>query len=337
MDFATGTITLFQGVFECFNRIQLARCFEEDFAICQLKLDAIQIRLSRWGQVSGLNDAIQRGANGSEAGTATDPELDRGVCRLLGSIQDLLNKTQDQSAKINRANNKNRPRMMSHDSGISLGFDQSDDDAPLDPDSVDMPAVEKELRKKLFAAVKSRGCFKRSAESVGRACDKAKWAIYKKDQFETFISKLADTIAMLESLFPDEKSQAELQQLGTEECKELTEASLESLAEAADGCDPVLKVAAQNALDEVLVDMQSLRGITMRDNHGVIGDHNRGTQNAHTYSGQYSGNAGTINAQTYSGQYSGNAGSIKIMDTNFKNNSGTVYNRCSGPLSFPTS
>ncbi|TGO79948.1 hypothetical protein BELL_0018g00010 [Botrytis elliptica] len=54
MDGVSTAISLFQFAVDTLGYIQLAREFKDDFETHQLKLDIIQLRLSRWGEIAGL-------------------------------------------------------------------------------------------------------------------------------------------------------------------------------------------------------------------------------------------------------------------------------------------
>lgn len=53
MDNVGSVISLFTFAVDCLGRIQLVRDFIHDFNTHQLKLDLIQLRLSRWGEAAG--------------------------------------------------------------------------------------------------------------------------------------------------------------------------------------------------------------------------------------------------------------------------------------------
>ena len=46
--------TLFQTAVDCSEYIQLGKAFSSDLQTCYLRLDSIQLRLSRWGEAVGL-------------------------------------------------------------------------------------------------------------------------------------------------------------------------------------------------------------------------------------------------------------------------------------------
>ena len=59
---AVGVVALaglFNNTVECFHYVQLGRAFEKDFKTAQLKLDACELRLSRWGAPLGLHRNLQ--------------------------------------------------------------------------------------------------------------------------------------------------------------------------------------------------------------------------------------------------------------------------------------
>ena len=50
--------TLFRAALDCFEYIQLGKAFSSDLQTCYLRLDSIQLRLSRWGEAVGLGVEI---------------------------------------------------------------------------------------------------------------------------------------------------------------------------------------------------------------------------------------------------------------------------------------
>lgn len=53
---AAGLAGLFTPCVECFEYIQLGRRFGKDYEACQIKLDIVALRLSRWGVLVGLGE-----------------------------------------------------------------------------------------------------------------------------------------------------------------------------------------------------------------------------------------------------------------------------------------
>ncbi|KAF7918342.1 hypothetical protein EAE99_008938 [Botrytis elliptica] len=65
MDGVSTAISLFQFAVDTLGYIQLAREFKDDFETHQLKLDIIQLRLSRWGEIAGLTITSNPSKNAS--------------------------------------------------------------------------------------------------------------------------------------------------------------------------------------------------------------------------------------------------------------------------------
>ncbi|KAJ3495969.1 hypothetical protein NLG97_g3007 [Lecanicillium saksenae] len=53
---ALSVAALFNNAVECFGYIQLGRHYGRDYERCQLKLDIIQARLTKWGEAVGINN-----------------------------------------------------------------------------------------------------------------------------------------------------------------------------------------------------------------------------------------------------------------------------------------
>ncbi|KAI2625451.1 prion-inhibition and propagation-domain-containing protein [Hypomontagnella submonticulosa] len=83
MDVVSSTCSLLYVIIDCFNRIQLAREFEDDFAAYQLKLDILQMRLSRWGEVAKTSNA----------------DLIKEAAVILSKIEDTLGAAQRKATK----------------------------------------------------------------------------------------------------------------------------------------------------------------------------------------------------------------------------------------------
>lgn len=53
---AASLAGLFTPCVECFEYIHLGRHFGKDYEACQIKLDVVALRLSRWGLTVGLGE-----------------------------------------------------------------------------------------------------------------------------------------------------------------------------------------------------------------------------------------------------------------------------------------
>ncbi|KAK5988308.1 Heterokaryon incompatibility s-like protein [Cladobotryum mycophilum] len=238
MDMAVNAISLLNFALECLDRIQLAREFEDDFATYQLKLDVVQIRLSRWGEVAGVT--VSNGKNNEQGPQLTgnkptqDPQGTQGVQggaaeadtikkaeEILGEIQDTIFKAQ-RDAKRMRTN-------------LDMSSEQ-----PIDPD-ISVPSDLKKIRARL------RECLRKRRARAATAADSLKWAFYKRAHFDKFVRDISALISDLENLFPKD-TQEKLAELSGEECKGIGKSNLEELKDVAQDCDPWLEKAAEETL-----------------------------------------------------------------------------------------
>ncbi|KAK8255147.1 prion-inhibition and propagation-domain-containing protein [Phyllosticta capitalensis] len=205
-------ISVFNFALDCFGRIQLARQFEKQFGAYQLKLDIVQIRLSRWGEVAGIAQIDEK----AEANGEKSPEA--SAKQVLEEIEDMLYSAQREAQEMEEKECKG--------------------EVPLDPNS----HVPRDLQK-------IRGVFKKFLEKrkqqAVKAVESLKWAFYKKEHFETFITDINGLIKTLEELFPAEENKAKLRELSSEECKAIGKTNLKSLKPIVKDCDPWLEEAVE--------------------------------------------------------------------------------------------
>ncbi|KAI1458355.1 prion-inhibition and propagation-domain-containing protein [Annulohypoxylon moriforme] len=216
MDNVSTAISLFQFAIETLGRIQLAREFEDDFEAYQLKLDIIQLRLSRWGEIVRISTIDDIGNNGSG-------EYDLNIVKaILGSIHDRLAKAFRDAQKLQRKISK-------------------DDAQLLDPDSY-MPMDLKKIRNRFKEFLQ-----RRKAQTF-KVVEGIKWAFYKKESFDKFIVSISELIDELEKILP-EADRERLRKLSDEECKGISKSNLEELKEILDGCDPWLECSVDDKLN----------------------------------------------------------------------------------------
>ncbi|KAL1619773.1 hypothetical protein SLS54_006369 [Diplodia seriata] len=224
MEFTSSAVELFRVAIDCFGVIQLARNFDQEFATCQLKLDILQLRLSRWGEVSGINkSAVKEAARDGQVTGRKDQlghSTEDSAEHYLTSIRDLLDKTKYKADRM-------RP------SGGASG------DQVVDPNSK-IPNHLKVVRTKFHE------CLRKRRAQGAQAVHSIQWVFYKKDHFEKFIEDIASLLDSLEQLFPDQAEK--FQQLSREECQGITKPNLEELEEINDKCDPWMEKTVEEGL-----------------------------------------------------------------------------------------
>ncbi|KAL6878571.1 prion-inhibition and propagation domain-containing protein [Trichoderma novae-zelandiae] len=253
MDTASSAVGLLQFVLNCFSQIQLAREFESEFEIYQLKLDLIQLRLSRWGEVAKLISNTNSGAWEGRP-TPSQPQPNDGPA-------DPENPTGDPAISILieiRATVTQAQRCAKKNKGSTV-------DQPLDPDA----SIAADLR---GVHTRIKGFINRRTSQTTKAVDSMKWAFYKRDHFDRFIADVSYLTESLESLISEE-DKAKLRELSSEECKGINKPNLEELKDIAQGCDPMMEDAADEAL-------KNARGggtyFTQSHNTGIVTGVNHG-------------------------------------------------------------
>lgn len=224
MDLASTTITLFDFAVSCLGRIQLAREFKNDFAKHQLQLNILQVRLTRWGELAGIE------TKGDDTSAPSQPmsESAQSADKLLQEIRDLFEAAQEQADKVK--------------SMAAVSKDAPADEA-LDP-KTNMTARVKRIQDELSQWVDRR------MANVKRTATQIQWMFYKKDAFNKFVADLAQLITALEDLFPQETREEQLGSLSKKECEDINKPNLETLREYVDGCDPWFASAAKEKLQD---------------------------------------------------------------------------------------
>ncbi|OJD33128.1 small s protein [Diplodia corticola] len=243
-EMATETLNFLNAALSCFERIQIARSFEQNFDTHQIKLDIIQLRLSRWGEAAGIY-ATQHGAEKATLAVTDCAEANS----LLQEIGDLFTQARENAEKL-------RPK------------DTSTPQGSLDPNR-DMRPLMKTLRTKLRKSL-SRRCAR-----LTNAVHSVQWAFYKKEQYEEFVSDISGLVDQLEMLFPQEESTtARLRELSTNDCAGIGRTYLKALKDVVTECDPWLDVAVDTALRDSAPVGGSVT-FTNRDTFGLqVGYHN---------------------------------------------------------------
>lgn len=239
MDGVSTAISLFQFAIDTLGYIQLAREFKDDFETHQLKLDIIQLRLSRWGEIAGLTITSDPGKSAT------------GYTYDLASINDILGQIQD---RLLRAQREARRLQTKLDGASSL---------PLDPESC-LPTDLKKIR------VRFMGFLGKRKSQASKVIEGIKWVFYKKEHFDKFVESICKLIEDLENIIP-ENDREKLRKLSDEECTGISKSNLEELKEVVEGCDPWLG----SSVDEKLNNGGAGTVINQSHNTGsTVGIHN---------------------------------------------------------------
>lgn len=185
---ALAILGAFNDAIQCFEYVQLARNFDQDFQTAILKLDISRLRLSRWGQSVGLD----RVADGTQVllGVVGSQEDHEKAKELLDRIVELFEDAERTSAKL-KPSEKN--------------FNTYNTANDLDETTAS-------LHKKLEMLSLKR--FK-----PGNVLKKAKWALCKEKYFNRLIQDTMELVNGLVELFP--AAQPEQKRLCEEDGSEL--------------------------------------------------------------------------------------------------------------------
>ena len=269
---AVSSITsLVSTILQSVGYVQLARSFGDDLKLHQLRLDLIRLRLSRWGQATGL---LQFGDEGDDAKTgklvsAENPRKEQDKPLAIednaNAIEDLLSTINDVLEKAKRESGKMEPKA-------------ADDDTSDDANSELSPPRFKRLQLKIRQIVTKR------YYRAGDHWKGTKWILYKKEQCETLTVRITELIDQLEKLATSEEK---LDELSREECDGMGD-SLKTLLEVAGQVDPLLvtsatqKIEGERAARGVSVSAGVNNGVQMGVNYGGFKGISFGTGNSIT-------------------------------------------------------
>ncbi|KAF1828161.1 hypothetical protein BDW02DRAFT_485418, partial [Decorospora gaudefroyi] len=197
-----GIPGIFKSCLDCFQYIRLGQRFGKDFGFCLAKLEAAQVRLTRWGEPIGLlEDKV------NIKGSYKDADIIKAY-EWLGQIEAAFEEARAVSAKY-------------ADSKKKKGKDM--DLEPLDEEQI---LESGNSIKSLVVSLRSITKERQRHLSLPR---KITWALYGKDSFDSLIEELVTLINNLVELFPSNKHQ--LEELCKQEVGCLKEESVLNLVE----------------------------------------------------------------------------------------------------------
>ncbi|KAH7350237.1 prion-inhibition and propagation-domain-containing protein [Pyrenochaeta sp. MPI-SDFR-AT-0127] len=220
-----GLPAIFVSCVDCFEYIRLGRRFGKDFGFCLAKLEAAQVRLTRWGEPIGLleNKIDVKGAY-KEADIIKAYEW-------LGQIEATFEEARETSAKYAE---KQQKKGRHGDLEI------------LDGDKI--PGANNST-KSLVMSMKTMARNRQKHLSLPR---KITWALYGKDSFDSLIEDLVSLINDLVELFPSTKPR--LQELCNEEIGKLDKESVLDLVEVLKNDDKNLDNTDDKILSKTIDD-----------------------------------------------------------------------------------
>lgn len=183
---SAGITGIFTSCIQCFEYIQLGKSFGEDYERCLLRIDLVQLRLSRWWE--SLH------APGREP-----PSLrsEQHLQTMESTMEDILY----QFDKARKLSVKYQSRAATADLAV------------CDPES-DLEPSRWRLHSKL------RGMAHRRQKDLPLA-KKVAWVLYDQKKFDQLIEKVTDSVNSLVTLFPSEELQTVQQELCRGEVEEL--------------------------------------------------------------------------------------------------------------------
>ncbi|KAF9630680.1 putative small s protein [Lasiodiplodia theobromae] len=238
-------ISLLDTALGCFELVQIARSFDQDLNSHRIKLDIIQLRLSRWGEAAGFYPSSGSTSDSSttdlakadgQSGATNDRKLLRitdedQAKKLLQAIVDEFEGAQEDAEKM-------QPQQPQKAGG----------DGMIDP-AKDLNSRTRTLRTELRAVLKRRWV------GLVNVTHRVQWALYKKQQFDALVEGISNQISALEGLFPaaDDAERAakeqRLHELGAAECAGINTVYLKVLGGVTkEGFDPYLDAAVAEAL-----------------------------------------------------------------------------------------
>ena len=222
-----GLPAAFNGCLQCFEYVQMARSFGEDFSKCALRLEHAKLSLCVWGKAVGLSK--DSGPNATIEIPGEDRHSAEKIRQLVEltfeSIQGCFGNAKQLSQRYKRQ--------------IDTQSTDSTDVAPYDPET-DLDSGPRRVHGMLQK-------FANSLQGGTNFTKKARWALYDKKKFNTLIDDINEMINQLRQLFPGKME--EQMRLCTTQVKEIeNEEDLRLLHEVIEDNDDIFKKAVSDTL-----------------------------------------------------------------------------------------
>ncbi|KAF9776392.1 hypothetical protein IL306_005438 [Fusarium sp. DS 682] len=204
---------LFNNCIDCFDYIQIARNFGQDFSRYQLRLDVAKCRLARWGEAIDINNDPRFGNNES-----TD--------RTVVLAQEILEEIVARFKTAYKISNRYRAGEGEHNREFCT--------------EADLDSVSQRLHNHFRALTTER------YKSIGLV-KKTSWALYDKKYMGRMIDDITISIGDLEKTFPaTSQAISQLVELEIEEVNDTQE--LEMIQDIAEDVDPLLSDSSKHKL-----------------------------------------------------------------------------------------
>jgi hypothetical protein len=203
-----GIPGIFTSCVECYKYIQFGREFEADLEMSLCKLDAAEMRLTRWGASMGIDGPDTK----LRSGAYSEDEIKKAY-HWLTEIRKAFDSAMETSFRYKRTVKPDKLQLL-------------DTDAEIHKQSGSLQMIHTRIRTINDKRVKPR---KR---------DRVAWALYRKGNFENLLESISDLTNNLVELFP---STVESQrQMCKEEVQDLDVAALALLNKAVGDEDAIL-------------------------------------------------------------------------------------------------
>jgi hypothetical protein len=216
---ALGSIPgIFTSCVECYQYIQFGREFEKDFEMALCKLEAAELRLTRWG--------ISMGIESPETKLCSDDYNDEDIKKAyhwLKEIKNAFDSAIETSARYRTTAKPDKLHLLDTDAEIRKGSNA-------------LQALHNNMHRLNYERVKPR---KR---------DRISWALYRKGNFENLIENISDLTNNLVDLFPSTIDAQK--QLCKNEVKDMDIPSLALLDKAIGVEDEILKPILQAEVEQ---------------------------------------------------------------------------------------
>ena len=250
---AIGVVSLasmFTTCLECFEYVEVAKNFNDDFGKCVLRLDVAKLRLSQWGESLGLTEVGEREIQSS----MSEPEL-KTAMRLVQDIVNSFDRAEEYSRKY-------KPDLASVDTASSA-FSSARGPSTLS----DLTKAEAQVH----STVKELTLKRQPTASLKR---KTSWALYEKRRFNNLIDNINTSVADLMDIVPKEK-QASICSRDMDRIKDIEQ--LKILQSVSDEDDKVLRDAISGRMKST--DLRSFSNFEADDKAKYhLGDKNYGVE-----------------------------------------------------------
>jgi hypothetical protein len=184
--------TIFDSALNCFKHVKVAKSFGSDYQTYVLRLQNLQLRLSRWGETVGLGKDLTAGGQ-SMVGALPDSQLKQAE-ELVGHIIRLFSDAEELADKY----------------AGSAG-----DLVVIEEDAQGLGGTAKLCQKMRDI------CLRRQRQT--NAAKKTKWSLFSREKFIELVDNIQKLIDDLESVFPAETRISKEQNLCEQEASELRE------------------------------------------------------------------------------------------------------------------